>query len=191
MKKTLLFICIIFLACLACHSQTWHHKNAFKTTFLSFYTGSAKLTYERAVKLGQSFEITMGYIGVGFDAHHRQSQGGLFRFAYKFIFFPKEDYPLNGLYLKPELATSLFNFNSEGEQIERLGSKWGTLMACVGYQWAKRIFIVDAFVGTGIGIGNPCEYHYHHGFIDRFSLLTLTFGVKVGFTFGKRVEINS
>ena len=38
-------------------------KNNLKTTVLSYITGSAKITYERALFEGQSVEITAGRIG--------------------------------------------------------------------------------------------------------------------------------
>ncbi|MEG1556572.1 MAG: hypothetical protein RR356_07610 [Bacteroidales bacterium] len=185
MKKIVSVFLALFFAMTMLNAQQRDHKNAFKTTFLSFYTGSAKLTYERAVKLGQSFEITGGGIGLGYDSFGMKPKGALFRFAYKFIFFPQEHFLLNGLYLKPELAISCFSYDAV-EAVGRKMSNMGTLMACVGYQWAKKIFIAEGFVGMGVGYGNDSDYEYHHGFVDRFGWLTFTFGLKVGFTFGNK-----
>jgi hypothetical protein len=42
---------------------------------------------------------------------------------------------------------------------------------------------LDGFVGAGVGWGEPVDLQYHHGFIERYGWLTLTFSVKVGFSF--------
>jgi len=161
------------------------YNNAIKITFLSFITGSTKVTYERATFSGQSFEITGGIIGWGHDRFKVRPRGGLVRLSYKFIFFSKPSTPLNGFYVKPEFAFSHFKYNS---YIERTLSSWGTIMGCTGYQWSKKWFIIDGFAGLGIGIGTHTELKYHHGFIDRLKCVTFTFGVKVGVAFGKQKD---
>ncbi|MDL2239508.1 hypothetical protein LJC73_04845 [Bacteroidales bacterium OttesenSCG-928-L14] len=191
-KYIIVAIIGMFISCSA-YSIERNPKNNFKTTFLSFYTGSAKLTYERALFNKQSIEITAGYIGVGYDSFNVQPKGALFRLAYKFIFSPNQNV-LTGFYLKPEFAYSEFGYNcvdknlayakySTGNSNTRGRSCMGTLMACAGYQMAKNILVFDAFVGAGFGIGNDAEIQYHHGFIERYKHLTLTFGVKVGIGF--------
>ena len=67
------------------------YKNDLKVTMLSLFSGSTKLTYERAfIQYGfhitNSIEITGGVIGWGGDwLNHNRSRGGLCRLAYKFI----------------------------------------------------------------------------------------------------------
>jgi hypothetical protein len=157
-------------------------KNALKTTFLSFITGSTKLTYERATLPQQSFEVTGGIIGVGFDKFKVNPKGGLFRAAYKFILSkPLDAAPLCGLYIRPEYAISVFDYDSK--TMERCNSSMQTIMGTFGYQWGTRMLILDGFVGAGVGWGNPTELKYHHGFIERYSWLTLTFGIKFGLAF--------
>jgi len=153
------------------------YKNTLKTTFLSYITGSAKLTYERATFPGQSFEITGGIIGAGFDKFKVKPRGGLFRTGYKFIFSQS----LSGLYLKPEYAFSAFDFNSKNA--DRIHSQMQTIMCNVGYQWIIKRLVLDGFVGIGVGWGNKTELNYHHGFIDRYGWLTLSFGMRVGIAF--------
>ncbi len=168
-------------------------KNALKVTFLSLYTGSTKITYERSVFDSQSIEITLGRVSWGYDAFDNNPSGMLGRLAYKFIFYGNPNYPLNGLYVKPELAVTGYYYDKESalEEVkpQRDFSKMATLMGCVGYQWAKRIFVAEGFVGAGLGIGNPADTRYQHGFITRWQYLTLTFGMKIGFSFGKKNEI--
>ena len=175
-------------------------KNALKTTFLSFATGSAKLTYERSIFNNQSIEITGGYIGVGFDGQHNHPRGGLFRYAHKFILNYNPKYPLDGIYIKPEIALSSFNYNIQEinllDELERINSTMGTLLACFGYQWGKKAFTFDSFIGIGGALGSECDTNYQHGFIlwnffDRYSKnVSLTFGMKLGVCFGNKEKIN-
>jgi len=184
-KKTILYLllfCAATFSTINIYAKERVYKNAIKVTFLSFITGSAKVTYERATLPHQSFEISAGVIGWGYDKFHVQPKGGLLRLSYKFIFFSKSSAPLNGFYVKPELAFSHFKYNVSNE---RTLSSWVTVMGCSGYQWSKKWLILDGFAGVGIGVGNPTQLQYHHGFIDRLRCVTLTFGMKVGVAFGK------
>ncbi len=190
MKNTFpLFVMIILSMSLQAQDAQMSamRKNAFKTTFLSFFTGSAKLTYERATVEHQSFELTGGVIGVGGDKFDMNPKGGLFRAAYKFMFSQPENTALDGLYIKPEYAISFFDHDMPDH--ERLHSSKQTVMSCFGWQWSANMMIFDGFVGAGVGWGNPSEadnpdrLRYHHGFIERFSWLTLTFGLKFGLAF--------
>ncbi len=172
---------VVLLFILTAISVQAHEKNSLKTTFLSFATGSAKLTYERATVPKQSLELTGGVIGVGFDKFDVNPKGGLFRAAYKFILTEKSKSPLNGLYVRPEYAVSIFDYDSENSG--RINSSMHTLLANAGYQWVMGLWVFDGFVGAGVGIGEPTELQYHHGFIDRFGWLTLTFGMRIGVAF--------
>ncbi len=160
------------------------HKNILKVTFLSWFTGSTKLSYERYLFNNQSIEATAGVIGWGYDKYKNNPSGAIFRVAYKFILFNTNS--LQGFYLRPEFAYTTFNYDSKEVVGTRVNSSMGTVMATVGYQWCSHIFVIDGFVGAGLGLGSPREFNYHHSFIDIDQWLTLTFGVKLGFTFGER-----
>jgi len=101
--------------------------------------------------------------------------------AYKFIRANDLSAPLSGLYFKPEYAVSVFDYDSENSG--RINSSMHTLLANVGYQWVINMLVLDGFAGAGVGFGKPTELRYHHGFIDRYGWLTLTFGMKVGVAF--------
>ena len=193
MFRKVLPVFILFFFTTAIYSQEYPiRNNSLKTTFLSFYTGSAKLTYEHSVFSNQSIEITGGIIGVAYDGQHNNPSGGLFRYAHKFIFSHDANYPLHGMYIKPEFALSSFGYDAKGENNIRKNSTMGALMACFGYQWAKKVLAFDGFVGIGGAFGNECDTYYQHGFIlwDFFDkhckYISLTFGMKVGINFGKK-----
>lgn len=159
------------------------YKNSLKMTFLSFITGSAKLTYERVTFPKQSVELTAGIIGIGFDRYKNNPRGGLIRAGYKFNLWQPENATLTGFYIRPEYAWSFFDYNSEDENKNRIHSSMQTILFCIGYQHTIKRLVLDGFVGAGAGWGKPVDFQYHHGFIERFDHLTLTFGVKIGVGF--------
>ena len=80
--KRFCFILVIAMLSLQVNAADAVKKNNLKTTVLSYITGSAKITYERALFDGQSVEITAGRIGVGGDAKHNNPIGLLFLLDY-------------------------------------------------------------------------------------------------------------
>ena len=56
-------------------------RQAVKTTIPSWYTGSCKVSYERAVFSNQTMEFTAGYIGVGNDHFKNNPKGYTARYA--------------------------------------------------------------------------------------------------------------
>ena len=179
MKKIKYFLLFLFLTTLLQAQQDIKpvYKNTIKTTFLSYITGSSKITYERAIFPRQSFEITGGIIGVGYDKLKINSKGGLFRAAYKFMFSQS----LNGSFIKSEYAFSSFYFDSKNA--ERTHSNMQTIMCNIGYQQIIKRFVSEGFLGAGVGWGNHTELNYHHGYIDCYGWLTLSFGIRVGLAF--------
>jgi hypothetical protein len=168
-----------------------YYKNDLKVTVLSLFSGSTKLTYERAITRTQSVEITGGIIGWGGDwLNQNHSKGGLCRLAYKFIFHfneyrsNKPEHLLNGFYLKPELALSSFSYDSK-DGMERLHNNRLAVMGCVGYQVVYKRFVFDIFGGLGAGIGDENEYNYYHGFIalPKGTPTAFTAGFKLGVAF--------
>ncbi|MCL2027821.1 MAG: hypothetical protein FWG79_04960 [Bacteroidales bacterium] len=159
------------------------HRNALKTTFLSLITGSAKLTYERVVFPEQSVEVTAGIIGVGFDKFRVNPKGGLVRAGYKFNLLQQANSTLGGLYVRPEYAWSFFDYDARNGSGDRIRSSMQTIMGCIGYQHVIKRLVLEGFVGAGIEWGEPVELQYHHGFVERYGWLTLTFGVRVGVAF--------
>lgn len=163
-------------------------QNSIKTTFLSWFTGSCKLSYERAIFSNQTMEFTAGYIGVGIDGHNNNPKGYTARYAHKLILFGNEVKPLNGFYLRPELIYTRFDYDQKNIP-ERQTSDMKSLMFTFGYQYVIRRVVLDAFFGSGYAWGNECDTNYQHGFMlwDYFNTynknIAMTFGVKLGICF--------
>lgn len=164
-------------------------KHSFKTTFLSWATGSVKLFYEQSLGNNQTVEGALGYIGVMHDGKDNNPKGLLLRGSYKWnLAFTKEAEPLRGLYVKPEVMYSTFKYDNK-ETMSRERSSMVAVIAEVGYQWAYKGFVIDAFWGIGPAFGNEADTWYEHGFMlyDFFGArnknVACSSGVKVGYAF--------
>ena len=183
----ILLICS-FVFANASASDVSARRQAVKTTFLSWFTGSCKVSYERAVFRNQSMEITAGYIGFGFDKFQNHPSGYTVRYAHKFILYGNHFQPLNGFYLRPELIFSHFHYDTKHIR-ERELSKMGSAVFTVGYQYAMHRFVADIFFGGGYAFGIESDTHYQHGFaLWNFTgrlpkHLDMTLGLKLGVSF--------
>ena len=163
-------------------------RNAVKTTFLSWFTGSCKVSWEHAVFRNQTMEMTVGYIGVGHDKFKNKPEGYTVRYAHKFMLFGNENQLLNGFYLRPELICSRFHYDTE-EFRERKLSSMGSALFTFGYQYVHRRFVVDTFLGGGYAFGDGADTDYQHGFAlwNYFGRhdknIAVTFGIKLGVSF--------
>ena len=82
------------------------YKNSIKLTFLSWFSGSTKLSYERAFsKWNQSGEICASLISAGYDKYHNDPMGFTLRYGHKF-FLGRDEISLKGFYLRPEFVYS-------------------------------------------------------------------------------------
>ena len=163
-------------------------RQAVKTTVPSWYTGSCKVSYERAVFRSQTMEFTAGYIGVGHDNFNNHPKGYTARYAHKFILHGNDVQPLNGFYLRPELIFTHFHYDTK-EAGDRALSKMGSAVFTVGYQYAIHRFVADFFFGGGYAFGQEADTFYQHGFalwnfLGGFNKnIDMTFGIKVGVSF--------
>ena len=84
------------------------YKNAVKLTFLSWTSGSTKISYERAfTNIKQSAELCGSVIGAGYDKYHNNPLGFTVRYGHKFFMAGyKPEKPLMGFYLRPEAMYS-------------------------------------------------------------------------------------
>ena len=81
--------------------------NSVKITFLSWLSGSTKLSYERAFpQLNQSGEICASLICAGYDKYNNDPLGFTVRYGHKFFLPDNDGLSLKGFYLRPEVIYS-------------------------------------------------------------------------------------
>ena len=88
------------------------YDNALKITFLSWSTGSTKISYERALpEKKQSAEFCGGLISAGYDKYQNDPLGFTLRYSHKFFVgnYDKKR-PLQGAYLRPEVIFSNYKY---------------------------------------------------------------------------------
>ena len=162
--------------------------NSVKVTFLSWLSGSTKVSYERAFpSVRQSGEICSSLICAGYDKYENDPLGFTVRYGHKFFLPDKDNMSLKGFYLRPELMYShyFYNHSTDGRTLANMGALLGT----VGYQYLYKRFLADFWVGGGYALGNPAETHYHHGFelwhwFDRVNTnLAMSFSIRLGICF--------
>ncbi|MCD4696659.1 MAG: hypothetical protein K8S16_10515 [Bacteroidales bacterium] len=182
-----------------------NYRNAIKVDFLSPLTGNTTFSFERSIKPGQSWEATLGLIGLGVDPRDRNPSGFFTKFGYKFIKSP--DFYLRGMryahilkggYVKPEIIIGYYsrdyemydyNYNtwSSSYYTERRDVLNGAIILNLGKQWIySNSFLVDFFVGVGYGFDSDnYEENYHYGHQTATEEVPLSFaaGLKIGFLF--------
>lgn len=168
--------------------EIMERRNAIKLTFLSWFTGTTKISYERSYTPIQTGELTVGLICAGYDKFKNNPLGFTVRYAHKFILKNNTNYALNGFYVKPEVVWSNFDYDKREEDYRTKSSMAG-LFACTGYQWARKKFIIDGYIGMGGSVGREADTNYHHGFIlwNLFNTycknVAMTFAIKLGYSF--------
>lgn len=164
------------------------YKNAVKLTFLSWTSGSTKISYERAfTDIKQSAELCGSVIGAGYDKYHNDPLGFTVRYGHKFFVAGyKPEKPLMGFYLRPEAIYSHYNYTHSATGL-RTPARMGALLGTFGYQYCIGRFIADAWVGAGYAFGTPAETGYHHGFQlwnwfnTKNDNIALSFSIRIGF----------
>lgn len=186
MKKFLILLAAI-TAGFAAKAQT----DAVKITFLSWLTGSTKVSYEKALPgRAQTAEICASLICAGYDKYDNNPLGFTTRYAHKFFFaLHDEDHPLRGAYLRPEAIWSKYKHDSHETPGVRKLANMGTVIATAGIQWNWSHFLADAWFGGGPAFGTPSETLYHHGFALWNYLgttnehIAMSFSIRLGYCF--------
>ncbi|MBP3426446.1 MAG: hypothetical protein J6K81_07010 [Rikenellaceae bacterium] len=166
------------------------YRNAIKLTFLSWASGSTKVSYERAFpRWKQSGELCASVIGAGYDKYKNDPLGFTLRYGHKFFVAGYDSQkPLQGFYLRPEAMYSHYDYTHSVTGL-RTPARMGALMATVGYQLCVRRFIADAWVGGGYAFGTAAETGYHHGFQlwkwfgRRNDRIAMSFSIRLGVLF--------
>ncbi len=185
-----IFCLLLLMATLAAPLRAEEgERNAVKITFLSWITGSTKISYERALpEWRQSAEVCTSLISAGYDKFDNDPMGFTLRYSHKFFvgnYSPT--HPLDGLYVRPEAIYSRYHYtHSTGG---RTLAEMCALLATAGYQMSFGRLLVDGWAGAGYAFGTPAETGYHHGFqlLDFMGIksdkVALSFSVRVGYTF--------
>lgn len=191
MKRNVSFLLIFLLSMGFCFAEESIDKNAIKFTFLSWSSGSTKISYERAFpKINQSGEICVGLISAGYDKYQNHPRGFTVRYGHKFFLgnFDKAK-PFDGFFLRPEYIFSRFTYDKKKSENTRALAQMNSLIGCFGYQKTFGKFIVDSWVGAGVAFGDPCETGYHHGFQlwdflgSKNENIALSFSIRLGWIF--------
>ena len=182
---------IILLTCLLCPMMgvaSEVYDKALKVTFLSWLTGSTKVSYERAFDNHQTAEICASMIGAGYDKFGNKPLGFTLRYGHKFFLAGNQEGGLQGFYVRPEAIYSHYSYNARTTLL-RTPAQMGALLATTGYQTNYGRFLVDVWVGGGYAFGIPSETGYHHGFAlwnvlgQRNNNIALSFSVRLGYCF--------
>ena len=168
MKKLLIGVLLLLSLCRIAAAQEVmlqqpDYLNSVKITFLSWLSGSTKVSYERAFpSIDQSGEICASLICAGYDKYHNDPLGFTVRYGHKFFLADNDGLSLKGFYLRPEVMYSHYYYN--GMSGNRTLANMGAFLATVGYQYVYKRFLADFWVGGGYATGTPAETSYHHGF---------------------------
>ena len=140
------------------------YRNSFKITFLSWISGSTKLSYERSFpNIRQSGEWCASVIGAGHDKYQNNPKGYTMRYGHKFFLNESQKQSLMGFYLRPEVVYSHYSYNSKIDGTRTLANNTAFL-GTIGYQYVYKRFLADFWVGGGYASGTPADTYYHHGF---------------------------
>ena len=138
--------------------------NSVKITFLSWISGSTKISYERAFpEVRQSGEICGSLICAGYDKYKNNPLGFTVRYGHKFFVHDNDGLSLKGFYLRPEIIYSHYNYEHSMTGARTLSSMTA-LLATAGYQYVYKRFLADFWFGGGYALGQSSETGYYHGF---------------------------
>lgn len=188
-------IVISFVAALLClvslpqqASANEPYDNALKITFLSWSTGSTKISYERALpEKRQSAEFCGSLISAGYDKYQNDPLGFTLRYSHKFFVgnYDKKR-PLQGAYLRPEIIFSNYKY-THSVSSTRTPARMCALLGSAGSQYCFGHLVVDGWVGGGWAFGRASETGYMHGFQlwkwlgKRNDNIALSFSVRIGY----------
>ncbi|MBQ8222778.1 MAG: hypothetical protein IJZ87_05460 [Bacteroidales bacterium] len=169
--------------------QEKDYRNSLKITFLSWISGSTKISYERAFSnIRQSGEFCTSLIGAGHDKYDNDPRGFTMRYGHKFFLNENTNKSLMGFYLRPEVVYSNYHYNRQSDGLRTLSNETA-LLGTIGYQYVHKRLLADFWVGGGFAFGTPAETFYHHGFeLWHFfntvnTNIALSFSIRVGICF--------
>ena len=104
-------VAVLALAPARSEAQEKTYLNAVKLTFLSWASGSTKISYERAFpRWEQSGELCASLICAGYDKYKNDPLGFTLRYGHKFFVAGYDaQKPLQGFYVRPEAIYSHYD----------------------------------------------------------------------------------
>jgi hypothetical protein len=153
-----------------------------KIDLFAVLSGTTSIAYEQSIEPGRSWEVGVGMIGLGAkNPDNENRSGAFFRAGYKFINQPdyymkgmRYSHILKGSYIRPEICSHFYNVKSNYTDISSTYNSSSStytvkstntdkttrysaaaFMLNFGKQWVfSDVFLVDVFVGGGLGYGN-------------------------------------
>jgi hypothetical protein len=180
------------------------HKNALKIGFLSPLFGATSLSFEQSLQPGNSWEATLGIIGLGTDCNDNSPRGAYLKFGYKFIKSPdfylkgmQYSHILKGSYIRPEVSFASYNVKPSliydyvgGPILGSTGTTETNTMFAIMLNFGKQVvlqnrFLIDWFVGVGYGFGQSHDDSFHYAFLggSSGSPFAMTSGLRIGVLF--------
>ncbi len=186
-------------------------KNALKFRILSPLYGYSDFTYERSIKPGQSFEASLGIIGLGVQPgngftgfayagyQNYDYKGVSLRIGYKFISTPnfylkgiRYAHLLKGFYFRPELAFSTYNYQSPPYGYSNNSPTYNSvnitafaILWNIGYQFIfNDIIALDMYFGIGFGQASNQQFGIQYGYSTGGKTpIAVSSGIRIGFLF--------
>lgn len=161
---------------------------AIKLDFIKPLLGYTAITFEKSVKLGQSFEVELDIIGAGknfeinyydydpsgnYQTYRRNARGVGAGFGYKFIKTPnyvtrgiKFGHIMQGSYIKPTVYVGNYTHNfvdykTNQTTVEEENVTYGAVMIEFGKQWTfSDRMVLDLYFGLGYAFDNAGKDAY-------------------------------
>ncbi len=189
MKRLIPIILLLTMSANTFAASKPDYLNSVKITFLSWLSGSTKISYERAFpSVKQSGEICSSLICAGYDKYDNDPLGFTVRYGHKFFTRDNDGLSLRGFYLRPELMYSHYYYDRRADGARTLANM-GAILGTVGYQYVYGRLLADFWVGGGYAFGAPAETYYHHGFelwhwFNKINTnIAMSFSIRLGICF--------
>lgn len=173
-------------------------KRAVKVNFLSPLRGYTQFNYEKNLRPGRNYELSLGIIGLGKrqelldynmalsssgEIIYREQAGAFIGGGYKFSKMPdylsgKDRYShvMQGSYVKPEILFGVYeqnfekpNSNGTGRILEKSTVVFSSLIINLGKQWVLGDkLLVDIYGGLGYALDNLKRIHYSNEGTDYY-----------------------
>lgn len=166
------------------------HKNSIEINLLASILNTLYISYERALKPGQSIEFELGYVGISdVTLYAQQPKGYVAKIGFKFLRKPinylndnKYAHILKGTYLQPQLIFSRYEYTTPDKGNFREQNATAFTLN-FGKQWVYNdIMSFEMWFGVGAGgtSYDLCEF----GFIGGGpAVIAFTFGSRIGLLF--------